>query len=169
MTDAAPLSLPLSPTFRLFSDGIEQPSPCSDSKAEIYKSLLGSLVYASICTRPDIATAVSILFVSRMLPTLLISQLSKAFYAISKALRTSVSPMVCLALMSPSAATRTRTGRALPTLNSAALLPASSSQWAALRLAGTASYNKPQSCRRLRLSTWLSRSRLFVSLSIFAS
>eukprot|EP00951_Prasinocladus_malaysianus_P009999 scaffold73237_cov14-Prasinocladus_malaysianus.AAC.2 len=61
LIDAAPLSLPLPPSFRLFHDGPEQPPAYAESDAKFYKSLLGSLVYASSCTRPDIATAVSIL------------------------------------------------------------------------------------------------------------
>ena len=56
--DRPPRSLPLPSDFKLYPEDTS-PVDCSPAEREIYKSLLGSLIYASILTRPDIATAVS--------------------------------------------------------------------------------------------------------------
>jgi len=54
LTDAAPKGVPLSPSTQLTKDG----STLLDTSQHTYNSLVGSLLYLSVCTRPDIAQAV---------------------------------------------------------------------------------------------------------------
>ena len=69
LSDAVSHTLPLPEGFRLYPTGDEQSPLCSKSEREIYKSLLGSLLYAAIGTRPDISTAISILGRVQLEPT----------------------------------------------------------------------------------------------------
>jgi hypothetical protein len=57
MSDAKPRSLPLSPATHLSADAGES----LDTTEHGYSNLVGSLLYLSICTRPDIAQAVGAL------------------------------------------------------------------------------------------------------------
>ena len=61
MKPAKPVSTPLGSHFKL------RKKSCSSSKKEkgdiastIYSSIIGSLMYAMVCTRPDIAHAVGV-------------------------------------------------------------------------------------------------------------
>ncbi len=56
MADCKPLSVPLSPAIKLTKDG----EPLDTSICG-YSQLIGSLMYLSVCTRPDIAQAVGAL------------------------------------------------------------------------------------------------------------
>jgi hypothetical protein len=56
MAECKPLSVPLSPAAKLSKDG----EPL-DTTAYGYSQLIGSLMYLSVCTRPDIAQAVGAL------------------------------------------------------------------------------------------------------------
>lgn len=57
LIDAKPRSLPLSPAIRLSADDGEP----LDTAQFAYGSLIGSLLYLAVCTRPDIAQAVGAL------------------------------------------------------------------------------------------------------------
>ena len=59
-SNTKPISTPLAPYFKLSA----LLSPCTDEKLEYmahvpYASLVGSLMYAMVCTQPDISQAVS--------------------------------------------------------------------------------------------------------------
>ena len=59
-SNTKPMSTPLAPHFKLSA----LLSPCTDEKREYmahvpYASLVGSLMYAMVCTRPGISQAVS--------------------------------------------------------------------------------------------------------------
>ncbi|KAK9824528.1 hypothetical protein WJX72_011105 [[Myrmecia] bisecta] len=58
LSDAKPRSLPLDPALRLMQGEGER---LDASTAESYAQLVGSLLYLSVCTRPDIAQAVGAL------------------------------------------------------------------------------------------------------------
>ena len=65
LPDAAPKRVPLSPTTQLTRDG----STPLDTSAHTYSALVGSLLYLSVCTRPDIAQAVGALAKYMAAPT----------------------------------------------------------------------------------------------------
>jgi hypothetical protein len=58
MSDAKPKSIPLSTALKLSKEIGE---PLNDAGARQYRELVGSLLYLSVCTRPDIAQAVGAL------------------------------------------------------------------------------------------------------------
>ena len=58
---ATPKSLPISPDFTLFPKGEHQSTPCSPAEKELFKSMLGSCLFAALFTRPDIAIGCSML------------------------------------------------------------------------------------------------------------
>jgi hypothetical protein len=60
MTDCSPSILPMDPRF-LSGIAATPLTPLIGHARDVYPSLLGSLQYAVICSRPDIATALSIL------------------------------------------------------------------------------------------------------------
>jgi hypothetical protein len=60
MVDCKPSCVPMDPGF-LAAIANQTPVPLTCTDQDIYPSLLGSLQYAAVCTRPDISTALSIL------------------------------------------------------------------------------------------------------------
>jgi hypothetical protein len=68
MTDAKPLSLPIDPGFLAGLAHMTSPLLTEVAK-DIYPSLMGSLPYAGVCTRPDVSTALSILGSAQASPT----------------------------------------------------------------------------------------------------
>jgi hypothetical protein len=60
MTDAKPSSLPMDPGFLAGLAHMTSP-PLAGVDKDVYPSLMGSLYYAAVCTRPDVSTALSIL------------------------------------------------------------------------------------------------------------
>jgi hypothetical protein len=60
MVDCKPSCLPMDPGF-LPTISKQTHVPLTGTDRDIYPSLLGSLKYAAVCTRPDISTALSIL------------------------------------------------------------------------------------------------------------
>jgi hypothetical protein len=60
MLDCKPSCLPMDHGF-LAAIAKQTPVPLTSTDRDIYPSLLGSLHYAAVCTRPDISTALSIL------------------------------------------------------------------------------------------------------------
>lgn len=72
MTEAKPLGTPLSPSIKLTKDG----EPL-DLHTCGYSQLIGSLMYISICTRPDIAQAVGALARYMACPTVIHWQAAK--------------------------------------------------------------------------------------------
>jgi len=65
LADAAPKGVPLSPTTQLTKGG----STPLDTSTHTYSALVGSLLYLSVCTRPDIAQAVGALAKYMAAPT----------------------------------------------------------------------------------------------------
>ena len=68
MTDAKPSSLPMDPGFLAGLAHMSSPYLTGVAK-DVYPSLLGSLKYAAVCTRPDVSTALSILGSAQASPT----------------------------------------------------------------------------------------------------
>jgi hypothetical protein len=68
MTDSKPSSLPMDPGFLAGLAHMTSP-PVTGVAKDIYPSLLGSLQYAVVCTRPDVSTALSILGCAQASPT----------------------------------------------------------------------------------------------------
>jgi hypothetical protein len=68
MTDSKPLSLPMDHGFLAILAHMTSPSLTGVAK-DVYPSLLGSLMYAAVCTRPDVSTALSILGSAQASPT----------------------------------------------------------------------------------------------------
>jgi hypothetical protein len=60
MVDCKPSCIPMDPGF-LVAISKQTHVPLTGTDRDIYPSLLGSLRYAAVCTRPDISTALSIL------------------------------------------------------------------------------------------------------------
>jgi hypothetical protein len=60
MTDSKPSSLPMDPSFLAGLAHIIS-TPLTGVAKDVYPSLLGSLHYAAVCTRPDVSTALGIL------------------------------------------------------------------------------------------------------------
>jgi hypothetical protein len=68
MTECKPSCLPMDPGFlAAIAKQTHVPLTCADR--DIYPSLLGSLQYAAVCTRPDISIALSILGSAHANPT----------------------------------------------------------------------------------------------------
>jgi hypothetical protein len=80
MTDSQPSSLPMDPDFLAGLAHMTSPSLTGVAK-DVYPSLLGSLQYAAIWTRPDVSTALSILGSAQASPT------DAHLHALKKALR----------------------------------------------------------------------------------
>jgi hypothetical protein len=68
MVDCKPSCLPMDPGF-LAAISKQTLVPLTGTDRDIYPSLLGSLQYAAVCTRPDISTALSILGSAQANPT----------------------------------------------------------------------------------------------------
>jgi hypothetical protein len=68
MMDCKPSCLPMDPGF-LAAIAKQTPVPLTGTDRDIYPSMLGSLQYAAVCTRPDISTALSILGSAQAIPT----------------------------------------------------------------------------------------------------
>jgi hypothetical protein len=68
MVDCKPSCLPMDPSF-LAAIAKQTPVPLTDTDRDIYPSLLGSLQYAAVYTRPSISTALSILDSAQANPT----------------------------------------------------------------------------------------------------
>jgi hypothetical protein len=68
MTDAKPSSLPMDPGFLAGLAHMTSP-PLTGVAKDVYPSLMGSLQYAAVCTRPDVSTALSILGSAQAPPT----------------------------------------------------------------------------------------------------
>jgi hypothetical protein len=68
MVDCKPSCLPMDPGF-LAAVSKQTHVPLTERDRDIYPSLLGSLQYAAVCTRPDISTALSILGSAQANPT----------------------------------------------------------------------------------------------------
>jgi hypothetical protein len=80
MVDCKPSCLPMDPGF-LAPISKQTLVPLTGTDRDIYPSLLGSLLYAAVCTGPDISTALSILGSAHASPTVAHMQ------ALKKALR----------------------------------------------------------------------------------
>ena len=61
LQDASPKSLPISPDFVLYPKGDHQSTPCTPAEKELFKSMLGSCLFAALFTRPDISIGCSML------------------------------------------------------------------------------------------------------------
>jgi hypothetical protein len=68
MTDSKPSSLPMDPGFLAGLAHMTSP-PLTEVAKDVYPSLMGSLKYAAVCTRPDVTTALSILGSAHASPT----------------------------------------------------------------------------------------------------
>jgi hypothetical protein len=68
MTDSKPSSLPMGPGFLAGLAHMTSP-PLSGVAKDVYPSLLGSLQYAAVRTRPDVSTALTILGSAQASPT----------------------------------------------------------------------------------------------------
>jgi len=68
MVDCKPSCLPMDPGF-LAALSKQTAVPLTGADRDVYPSLLGSLQYAAVCTRPDISTALSILGSAQANPT----------------------------------------------------------------------------------------------------
>jgi hypothetical protein len=68
MTDSKPSSLPMDPGFLAGLAHITSPYLTGMAK-DVYPSLMGSLQYVAVCTRPDVSTALSILGSAQASPT----------------------------------------------------------------------------------------------------
>jgi hypothetical protein len=68
MVDCKPSCMPMDPGF-LAAISKQTPVPLTGTDRDIYPSLLGSLKYAAVCTRPDISTALCILGLAQASPT----------------------------------------------------------------------------------------------------
>jgi hypothetical protein len=68
MTDATPSSLPMEPCFLAGLAQMTSP-PLTGMAKDVYPSLMCSLHYAAVCTRPDVSTALSILGSAQASPT----------------------------------------------------------------------------------------------------
>jgi hypothetical protein len=68
MTDSKPSSFPVDPGL-LAGLAHMTSSPLTDVAKDVYPSLMGSLHYAAVCTRPDVSTALSILGSAQASPT----------------------------------------------------------------------------------------------------
>jgi hypothetical protein len=68
MVDCKPSCMPMDPGF-LAAISKQTHVPLTGTDRDIYPSLLGSLQYAAVCTRPDISTALSILGCAQANPT----------------------------------------------------------------------------------------------------
>jgi hypothetical protein len=68
MTDCEPSSLPMDPGFLSGLAHMASPSLNGVGK-DVYPNLLGSLLYAAVCTRPDVTTALSIRGSAHAYPT----------------------------------------------------------------------------------------------------
>jgi hypothetical protein len=68
MVDCKPSCLPMDPGS-LAAISKQTHVPLTGTDRDIYPSLLGSLHYAAVCTRPDISTALSILGSAHANPT----------------------------------------------------------------------------------------------------
>jgi hypothetical protein len=68
MTDSKPSSLPMDPGF-LARLAHMTPPPLTGVAKDVYPSLKGSLQYATVCTRPDVSTALCILGSAQASPT----------------------------------------------------------------------------------------------------
>jgi hypothetical protein len=68
ITDSKPSSLPMDPGFLAGLCHMTSP-PLTGVAKDVYPSLLGSLQYAAVCTRPDVSTALSILGSAQASPT----------------------------------------------------------------------------------------------------
>jgi hypothetical protein len=66
--DSKPSSLPMDPGLLACLAHMTSPSLSGVAK-DVYPSLLGSLKYAPVCTRPDVSTALSILGSAQASPT----------------------------------------------------------------------------------------------------
>ena len=61
MQDAKPVNTPLARHFKLSKEQSPKTAEdCESMKQTLYASVVGSLMYAMICTRPDIAHAVAV-------------------------------------------------------------------------------------------------------------
>jgi hypothetical protein len=68
MVECKPSCLPMDPDF-LAAISKQTHVPLTGTDRDIYPSLLGSLQYAAVCTRPDMPTALSILGSAQTNPT----------------------------------------------------------------------------------------------------
>jgi hypothetical protein len=68
MTDAKPSSLPMDPGFLAGLAYMTSP-PLTGVAKDVYPSLMGSLQYPAVCTRPEVSTALSILGSAQASPT----------------------------------------------------------------------------------------------------
>jgi hypothetical protein len=68
MTDCKPSPLLMDPGFLSYLAHMTSP-PLTGVFKDVYPSLLGSLVYAAVCTRPDVSTSLSILGSAQASPT----------------------------------------------------------------------------------------------------
>jgi hypothetical protein len=68
MIDSKPSSLPMDPGF-LAGFAHMTPPPFTGVAKDVYPSLLGSLQYVQVCTRPDVSTALNILGSAQASPT----------------------------------------------------------------------------------------------------
>jgi hypothetical protein len=68
MNDSKPSSLPMDPGFLAGLAHMTSPSLTGVPK-DVYPSLMGSLQYAAVCTRPDVSTALRILGSAQASPT----------------------------------------------------------------------------------------------------
>jgi hypothetical protein len=68
MTDSKPSSLPMDPGFLAGLAHTTSP-PLTGVAKDVYPSLLGSLQYAAVCTRPGVSTALRILSSPQASPT----------------------------------------------------------------------------------------------------
>ena len=61
MDNYKPVSTPLAAYFRLFAECCPQSEEDIDRMSNVpYSSVVGSLMYAMVCTRPDVSHAVSV-------------------------------------------------------------------------------------------------------------
>jgi hypothetical protein len=81
MVDCKPPCMPMDPCF-LAAISKQTPVPLTGTDRDIYPSLVGSLQYAAVCTRPDISTALSILGSAHASPTVAHMQALKKGFAL---------------------------------------------------------------------------------------
>jgi hypothetical protein len=88
MTDSKPLSLRMDPGFFAGLAHMTSP-PLTGVAKDVYPSLMGSLQYAAVCTRPDVSTALNILGSAQASP------MDAHMQALKRSFDTSMAPSTC--------------------------------------------------------------------------
>ena len=149
MLDAKPKSVPISSSIKLTKDEGE---PLNKEKYG-YSQLVGSLMYLTVCTRPDIAQAVGALAKYMAAPTLIHWAAATESFATWQAPSTMASTLVKEAATQSWWATATQT--MLETSTQGGLPLATSSPSMEVPSHGQAGANRLWQHQRQRQSTWL--------------